>query len=234
MRGAEHGHRTSAADVSVPASLLANATRASIVLSLMEEGTLSAGDLASRSGVSGSAISGHLAKLTEGGLVVPGARGRHRFFRLAGPSVGDAVAALASVSPSGRLPRASEGRGAERLARTCYDHLAGRLGVRLTDALLRDRRLSKRDRGYGMTRSGAGFFRDLGLNLPELRSRRRAFSVGCMDGTERQPHLGGALGAGLADRLFELGWLRPAPDGRAVRITPEGRGRIRDRFGVDV
>ena len=220
-------------DISVPAALLADRTRASIVLVLMEEGERSAGDLAVRFALSRSTVSGHLAKLSEGGLVAVADRGRHRFFRLAGPRVRAAVAALASIAPAANASRIASSKGSARSARTCYDHLAGSLGVSLTDELLRRRLISERRGGYGLTRWGADFFRELGLNLPELRARRRAYAVRCLDGTEGRPHLGGALGAGLAARLFELGWLRRVKGNRSVLVTNAGRSALRERFGIE-
>jgi DNA-binding transcriptional ArsR family regulator len=233
-RGSERGDWTGAGvDISVPAALLGHEIRASIVMALMGADELSAGDLATRSKVSYSTISRHLARLSEGRLVAVAERGRHRFFRLAGPRVRDAVAALASIAPAANASRISTGKAAAHAARTCYDHLAGRLGVSLTDELLRRRLISERGGGYSLTRGGAGYFRDLGLNLPELRARRRAYAVRCMDGTERRPHLGGALGAGLAAHMFELGWLRRVQGNRSVLVTHAGRMALRERFGIE-
>jgi DNA-binding transcriptional ArsR family regulator len=218
--------------ISSPAALLADPTRAAIVLSLIEAGELSPGELARRTGVSASTVSGHLASLADGGLVDYRGLGRHRFYRPGPPSVLAAVEALARIAPAVSAPQV-ENEGA-RYARTCYDHLAGRLGVALTHEILGRRYLSRRERGYGLTRWGAEFFRTFGLDLPELGSRRRAFAIPCLDGTERRIHLGGALGSGLASRIFDLGWVAHLPAGRALRVTSSGRAGLKDRFGIEV
>jgi DNA-binding transcriptional ArsR family regulator len=219
-------------DISVPASLLADRARAAIVMSLLESGEMSSSALSRRAGISPPGGSNHLRLLAEGGLVAWREEGRHRFFRLAGPAVARALEGLAAIAPRAARPRSA--RDEARAARTCYDHLAGRLGVTLTDELLRKRYISRREPGYGLTRWGAEFFRAWGLDLPALRARHRAWAIPCMDSTERRAHLGGALGAGLASRILDLGWVVHLPAGRALRVTAAGRAGLKDEFGVEV
>jgi DNA-binding transcriptional ArsR family regulator len=219
-------------DISVPASLLADRARAAMLMSLLEGGEMSSSALAARARVSASGASNHLRLLAEGGLVEWRGEGRHRFFRLAGPAVARVVEALVAVAP--RTPGSRPAGDEFRSARTCYDHLAGRLGVALTDELLRSRYLSRRDPGYGVTRLGAEFLRQWGLDPRALRARHRAFAIPCLDGTERRNHLGGALGAGLASRIFDLGWVVRLPAGRALRVTASGRSGLKGQFGLEV
>ncbi len=118
-----------------------------------------------------------------------------------------------------------------RSARTCYDHLAGRLGVALTAALIERRVLGHRDGTYRLTDQGEVWLVEFGIDVPTLRTRRRPLIHMCIDWTEQRPHLSGALGATLLERLFEHGWLRHSPSSRAIHLTEEGRAGLKSRFG---
>ncbi|TAM58817.1 hypothetical protein EPN52_09210 [bacterium] len=119
-----------------------------------------------------------------------------------------------------------------RLARTCYRHLAGRLGVELAEALVARGLLDAQSEGFALTAAGARAFAELGLCLPPARGRRTILARRCLDCTERRPHVGGALGAALARHCFEQGWLVRVEDSRALRVTPHGREELRRVFGV--
>ena len=221
-------------DVAAAAGLLADTTRARFVQALSEVKALPASELAAVAGVSNSTASAHLAKLVAGGLVASEPHGRHRYFRLADPAVAAAVEALSLIAPrrSVRTLRESVVTEALREARTCYDHLAGALGVGLTQALEQERALRPDGRDYQVTRHGERRLRELGVDVAALRSERRAFARRCLDWSEREFHLAGAVGAALAERLFELGWLERRPGTRAVRITSAGRADLRKQFGL--
>lgn len=228
------------------AALLAEEARVEMLLALAQSGPLAATDLAAQASVSASTASAHLAKLSEGGLVTSERRGRLRLYRISGPSVALALEALAALleKPSrlrSRSAAADEPR-ADQVARSCYDHLAGRLGVGITEALVRGRLISRRawshratkSGGYGVSKKGAEFFRGLGLDLRALRSPSRSFAHPCLDRTEKRPHLAGALGEAMARRLAELGWVARLPRTRALRVTPAGRAGLRARFGLEL
>jgi DNA-binding transcriptional ArsR family regulator len=225
---------TGEADVAAAAALLGEPARAALVLALMDSEPLSASELASRARIAPSTASGHLARLAGGGLVVAERRGRHRYFRLAGPEVAEAVEALATIAPHKpvRSLRAAVAAEALRSARTCYDHLAGRLGVELTAALERDRILVRTDRGYTVGRNAAARLEPLGIDLAALGRLRRPLARLCLDWSERRPHVGGALGGALADRLFSLGWVARRSANRSVEVTAPGRVRLAEDFGV--
>jgi DNA-binding transcriptional ArsR family regulator len=224
--------RTHGADISTPAGLIADRSRATMLLALAGGGEWSATDLAAVAGISAQTASSHLSKLADGRLVVATSADRARYYRLAGPDVADALRALTALAPTGTNPRRSRLEPPDAGARTCYDHLAGRLGVALTDALLTQRIISK-EGGYHLTVRGAPALRALGLNLPAIRARRRSYALPCMDRTERRPHLGGSLGAALAARLLQLGWVQRIPGTRALHITPAGRRHLKATFGVE-
>ncbi|MGW3604089.1 ArsR/SmtB family transcription factor [Micromonospora sp. NPDC005161] len=210
------------------AALLADGTRAGICLALLDGRAWTAGELARRTGVAPSTASDHLTRLVRGGLLVEERQGRHRYLRLAGPSVAQLIEGLAGHAPTPPAPtgslRASTAGAAMAYARTCYDHLAGRLGVLMYDALLADGRL---DRASGLTLTPDGWAWAAGLGVPVdvLRTARRPVVRDCLDWTERRPHLAGALGAALCRRFGERGWTARGA-GRAVRLTPTGRSAL--------
>lgn len=189
----------------------------------------SANELASCAGVTPQTASVHLHKLVEGGLLRVDSQGRHRYFSLASTDVADALEALVILAThrAVRPGLCSLQREPLRQARTCYDHLAGRLGVSLVESLVNKRCLDEGDDAYAITNDGRRFFSELGVDVEAARRRRRAFARKCMDWSEARCHLGGALGAALTDRLFDLDWLRQVPKSRAITITPNGRRNLR-------
>lgn len=204
-----------------------------MVETLMDGRSRTGKELALQAGVSAQTASVHLAKLAAAGLVSCAAEGRCRYYRLAGPDIADAFEALTALAPKPALPPVDDNiLGALRLARTCYDHLAGRLGVALTETMIRRRLLVLGGRDFRLTRAGEAFLCALGVNVERARRQRRIFARQCLDWSERRPHLAGALGAALAMRCFELGWLTPVPDARHVVITPHGRVGLARWFNV--
>jgi DNA-binding transcriptional ArsR family regulator len=227
---------TGDADVAAAAGLLGEPARAALVLALMDRAPLSASELAARAGVAPSTASGHLTRLVRGGLVAVEPRGRHRYFRLAGREVAEAVEALAAIAPRRpvRSLRGAAAAEALRTARTCYDHLAGRLGVELTAALERDRVLVRCGSDYELGRSAPRRLAALEIDLEALARLRRPLVRLCLDWSERRPHVAGALGAALAERLFVLGWIERRAANRSVEVTRAGRAHLADELGVTV
>ena len=208
------------------AHLLADPTRAGVCLALLDGRAWTAGELARASGVAPSTMSAHLDLLVEGGLLTQERQGRHRYLRLADARTATLVEGLAAHTapapvPTGSLRVVSAHR-ALLDARTCYDHLAGRLGVAVTEALVSQRALRRTDGGFEVTPSGRSLVEGIGVDLEGARRRRRRFALACLDWTERRSHLGGALGAAICDRFVELGWVRRRPAGRAVLLTDHG------------
>jgi DNA-binding transcriptional ArsR family regulator len=244
------------ADISAVAALMADPTRARILTALTDGRALPASVLASEAGVTASTTSEHLARLLEGGLVDVERSGRHRYYELANDQVAAAIESLAALAP--QLPvtslRASTRAASMRRARTCYDHLAGRLGVAVTEALVRRRALIRTDGVSGTERSpddplastmpvhpyrlGAeadGIFSRLGVDVAALPGgdSRRPLLRFCVDWSEQRHHLAGALGAGLLDRMLAAEWVRRSASSRSVELTPEGRQALADVLGVD-
>jgi DNA-binding transcriptional ArsR family regulator len=209
------------ADVSVPAALVGDPTRAAFLTALSGGVAMPATELAQRAGVTASTASVQLAKLVDGGLLEAERNGRHRYYRLRSEDVAAALESLAALAPPTKARSLKQARiGADlRAARTCYDHLAGVLGVALFDALLRERVLNTE---LEPTAAGRRTLRELGIEL-EPGTSRRPYARRCLDWSERRHHLAGALGAALAARFFELGWIERTGSSRAVRVTPRGR-----------
>jgi len=202
-------------------------------MALSKEQSLPAGELARRARVTPSTASIQLAKLVEGGLLTVERNGRHRYYGLTDPNVAAAIESLAVIAP--RRPASSLKQaqvGSElQAARTCYDHLAGALGVALFDALQRQGLLTA---ALEPTRRGAKRFAELGIDVEELAGRRRPFAKRCLDWTERRHHLAGSLGAALASRCFELGWIERLPTSRAVLLTDAGRNALARELAIDL
>ena len=216
------------------AALVGDPARANILAALMGGQALTASELAHAAGVSPQTTSGHLGKLTEGCLLSCIKQGRHRYYRIATPRVAEMLegimAVVADLPPRHRPRSASD--DAMREARTCYDHFAGRLGVGITDALRARGHLVLADEGGEITDGGVTFLRGFGLDLAAARRRRRIFCRPCLDWTERRPHLGGCIGAALAQRCFDLGWLDRTRDSRALKVTAAGRRGLSETFGL--
>ena len=205
------------------AALLADRTRARILEELLGGVALPAGALAARVGVAPSTVSGHLAKLSSAGLIVVRSNGRRREASLARPEVAEALEALGRLSPGDSRPiglRAVNGKLALREARSCYDHLAGRAGVRLAEVLVAREALKLQD-GALLVHDPSYFLDAFGIDVSDVGGRRPLVRT-CTDWTERRPHLAGALGAAVLDAWLSRGWVRRRPDGRALNLSPDG------------
>ena len=220
-------------NIATVAALIGDPARARMLTALMDGRARTAKELAYGAAITPQTASSHLAKLLGARLLAMERQSRHRYFRLAAPSVGQAVEALMAVSPP--RPRVTASAGpldGLRLARTCYDHLAGRLGVRVTDAMVRRRLLKPAGRDFLLTASGARFLGRLGVDVENARKERRAFARQCLDWSERRAHLAGALGAAVARRCLDLRWAAPVDEERTLRLTPQGLRGLRTWFGI--
>jgi DNA-binding transcriptional ArsR family regulator len=240
-------------DLGVPAELIGHPARSAILVALLDRRALPMSMLAGEAGVSASTASAHLGRLVDGGLLHVRRQGRHRYYELASQDVADALEALARLAPTEpvRSLRADSRARALRLARSCYDHVAGHLGVAVMGSLLakgalrggdglhhpdtaRRDRLSApgRDVDYQLTDSGWTLFDRLGVDVPRKRRRLVAY---CVDWTEQRHHLGGTSGAALLNRFQELDWLRRNTGGasRALSITDAGRRGFGEYFDIN-
>jgi DNA-binding transcriptional ArsR family regulator len=222
-------------DLAGVADLVGDRARGAMLVALLGGEWLPAGELATRAGVARSTASEHLARLVEHGLVKRRASGRHRYFALAGPDVAVALEALARLAPAvppGRAQAAYSEMRALRFARTCYDHLAGALGVMLADTLA-ERGLVAPDY-VEVTGAGWEWLEGLGVDVHALRRGRRTLVRPCLDWSERQDHLAGAVGAAITVALLDRRWIVRMAGTRAVRLTARGRDGLHRAVGLDV
>jgi DNA-binding transcriptional ArsR family regulator len=226
---------TSEPDLAWIASVVGDPARLRILLALMDGRARTAKELAFLARIAAPTASGHLAKLLDSRLVAVEPQGRHRYFRIASPLVAQMVETMSAVagdaSPgAARLRRVDPALAA---ARTCYDHLAGRLGVAVADALQAQGHIVFGDGAGEVTPGGRAFFAQLGLDLPEGTRGRRVFCKPCLDWTERRHHLAGAVGAALCAHCVSVGWVRRHRDDRALEVTAQGRAAFSDLLGID-
>jgi len=211
-------------DLASVAFLVGEPARGRMLTALMDGRALTATELALEGGVAPSTASSHLERLGHGGLVTMVRRGRHRYFRIAGPRVAAALEGLMAIAPRSR--RAVDRRGpldeALRHARVCYDHLAGEAAVRFLESASERNWLRLSRHGVAITPGGEERFRALGIDIAALHGQRRRLCRPCLDWSERRFHLAGALGSALLDRLFALRWARREIGTRAVTFSPRG------------
>ena len=225
--------RSSPASMAEIAAAIGVPARAAILTALFGGEAMMAKELAAEAGVAAPTASLHLARLVDAGLLAVDRRGRIARFRLASPAVAHLLEAMLAVATE-RAPPRWRGDPALRLARTCYDHLAGQLGVALTETLQASGSLVLGADGGEVTPDGARFLTGFGIDMTTLAAGRRRFCRACMDWSERRPHLAGSLGAALAARCFACGWLERRHGSRAVAISPEGERGLAAVFGVEV
>ena len=226
------------ASIAEVGAALGDPGRLRMLSALLAGQALTAGELAWHGGVTAATASGHLARLVEAGLLVVYRQGRHRYYRLASPAVAqllESMSALAASHGAQRHRPRSRADAALQIARTCYDHLAGNLAVAIADRLVEHGQLEWNAEAGMLTERGVAFLGDrLGIDLELAGTRRRCFLKPCIDWTERRPHLGGAVGCALADRLTELGWIDRIAHSRAVTITALGTEGFGELFALDV
>lgn len=227
-------HGTMNADsIASIASLIGDPSRAKMLISLFDVDALPASELARQANISPQATSAHLSKLCEGGLLKVEKHGRHRYYKLASPDVGEAVLALVTITPEkDEDTLASKQLEPINFARTCYDHLAGKLGVALTEALVKKAWVVKKEQMFEVTAKGQKEFQAFGIDTESLSKKRRKFAWQCLDWTERHYHLSGSLGAAITQSLLERKWLLQDKGSRVIHITNEGYKGLAKVFDI--
>ena len=210
------------------ANLLAEPARATMLWNLSDGRAYTAGELALVSDISPQSASNHLNKLVEANFLKVEKQGKHRYYRFSRSEVAYAVEAIANLIPDNRTIREEKNiiNGDIQYCRTCYDHLAGKIAVDLTQSLLKQKILNLRDGEFIISPKGRKWFELFGLDLNELKKSRRHFARPCLDWTERKYHISGALGAGLLIQMKKLNWIRPKTNSRIVILTAQGESEL--------
>jgi DNA-binding transcriptional ArsR family regulator len=224
------------ADLASVAALMADRHRAGMLLTLLGGTPQSGSALAEAAGISRSLASAHLKKLVTGGLVRAKASGRQQLYSIASEPVADALEVLILLAPAQRAGSLGEATRARSLrwARMCYDHLAGAVGVSVTEALIGRGLLGERDGSFFMAAEGAAEFGRFGIEVDRLERRTRPLLRPCLDWSERRYHLAGSLGAALTSALLTRRWITTREASRIVTVTEAGEAGLREWLGVDV
>jgi DNA-binding transcriptional ArsR family regulator len=230
-------------DLAETASLLSDPGRTSIVMALLGNIALPAGQLAIIANVAPQTASSHLAKLVSGQILAVEQQGRHRYYRLANAEVGHAIEALLAITatrsdgsePVHKTPDRNQPTGTLAYARTCYSHLAGRLGVEIAEALERREYLKPSEpKQFAVTQKGRAWFERLGVDVAKSHWLQPQFARRCLDWSERRHHIAGKLGAELLNRFREMKWIAPTRGSRALRVTIKGEQRFQELLGIRV
>jgi DNA-binding transcriptional ArsR family regulator len=220
------------------ASLVGEPARAAMLQSMMDGRALTAGELAGVANITPQTASAHLGQLCASGLVAVLQQGRYRYHRLASPQVAQMLESLMLVAAGTLTPRTGPRDVSLRTARTCYDHIAGALGVGIADAMKQQGWVEIDDDAGLLTVSGGEFLARQGIVLDRPVEKRRTPALPlcrvCLDWSERRPHLSGRLGAELCRHSLAVGWIRRRQGSRALDVTPEGRRVFRDVFQLEM
>ena len=216
------------------AALVAEPARAIILWTLLDGKAYTATELAIAAETSASNISMHLTRLLNAGLLKVASQGRHRYYAFSGKEVAYAIEALAALMPFDTKKRLTEKEEvpALRQARTCYDHLAGKTGVAVTEALVKQKIIVATGSDFELSKKGEQWFLALGIDSGLLAQQRRSFVRPCLDWSERKHHLAGSLAAAFLDKMLKEDWLRKSKDSRALIITSKGQKVLYDKLHI--
>jgi len=218
------------------ANLICEPARARMLWTLLDGKAYTATELALVADISTTSASNHLSRLLEGDIVKVESQGRHRYFSFSRPEVAYVVESLANLSDHEGKREASKNTELKgvKFCRTCYDHLAGFVGVKITEAFEKKRLIRKSETNYIVTNSGWKWLDDLGISQSELQNKRRLIARQCLDWSERRPHLAGQLGAVLLEKMLQENWFRKVKFSRELIITSKGRKEIYNRLSIDI
>ena len=216
-------------------SLIGDPVRTCILWMLLDSRAYTAIELATAADTSPQNISMHLKKLVQANLLAVERQGRHKYYRLAGSEVAYAIEAIGSLVPNGRHKKIVDNKDSNvKYCRTCYDHLAGKVGVLTMEALLHRRYLQQNKATYDLTNNGEVFFSEMGINVEQLKKQRRILARPCLDWSERKHHLAGSLGAALLETMLSSDLIRKTKHSRAVVVTPKGQMELYERFKISI
>jgi DNA-binding transcriptional ArsR family regulator len=218
------------------ATLIGDPNRATIMWTLLEGKAFTATELAITVNTSPQNISMHLTKLVQANLLVVESQGRHKYYRFARKEIAYAIEAMISLVPppiSTQNTKTEKDSGIKH-CRTCYDHLAGKVGVAITDSLLQQQLLIDNSGGFEISPEGEKWFTEFGIPLTVLKQQKRSFLRPCLDWSERRPHIAGSLATALLDKMLLEDWLRKTKDSRALIVTAKGKKEFQSRLGIAI
>lgn len=215
------------------ASLIGEPIRSLVLWTLLDNRAYTAIELSNVAETSPQNISMHLAKLLDAGLLHVDKQGRHRYYRLASPEIAFAIEAMSTLIPENECKNVTDNNTDIKYCRTCYDHLAGKIGVLITENLVSRSFLKLEENNqYFLTPEGKIFFENINIDIDGLKLKRRAFAKTCLDWSERKYHLSGALGKILLDKMIDEDWVRRKNNSRAVVITHKGEKELKEKFDL--
>lgn len=218
------------------ATLIGDATRATILWNLLDGRAFTATELSIAAGTSAQNISMHLSKLLEANLIAVEKQGRHKYYRFSSKEVAYAVEAMANLisKPEIQSKKETDNYPPIKYCRTCYDHLAGKIGVALTDSLLEQKIILNKNDAFEISSEGKKWFSDFGINLEEAQKQKRIFLKPCLDWSERRNHIAGSGGALLLNKMITEDWIRKTKNSRAIIITGKGEKEFLKYFKIVV
>lgn len=218
------------------ATLIGDATRASILWNLLDGKAFTATELAIAVETSAQNISMHLGKLLDADLISVEKQGRHKYYRFSNKEVAYAVEAMANLIPKPEISakKKTENYPPIKYCRTCYDHLAGKIGVALADSLLEQKIIIEKNNTFEITSEGEKWFSDFGVNIGDAKKQKRIFLKPCLDWSERRYHIAGSVGTLLLNKMLEQDWIRRTKDSRAIIITGKGEKEMLKSFKIIV
>lgn len=231
----KHWVNGQANQVSSIASLIGEPARATMLWKLLQGKAFTATELAVSADISAQSASMHLSKLVNANLLSVESQGRHKYYRLANAEVAYVLESISNLVPNDKLVNEEAvqlGRQDIKYCRTCYDHLAGRVGVALTDRLEQRKILVSAGQNFEVSKVGVKWFTEFDISVDDLKKQRRAFARKCLDWSERRYHLSGSLGASLLQKMTEMKWLRRLKDTRRVSITVVGQEKLYKLLGL--
>lgn len=217
-------------------SLIGDPVRTNILWTLLDNRAYTATELAISADTSPQNISMHLSKLLQADLLTVESQGRHKYYKFSRPEVAYAIEAIGSLLPSGIHKKIIDNsdNNAIKYCRSCYDHLAGKVGVLITETLLKQKIIEAVANTYNVTKKGEHFFSEFDINIDYLKKCRRAFAKPCLDWSERKHHLAGSLGAALLEKMLSLDCVRKTKNSRAIVITSKGQLHLYEKFKISL
>ena len=218
------------------ATLIGDATRASILWNLLDGKAFTATELAIAVETSAQNISMHLGKLLDADLISVEKQGRHKYYRFSNKEVAYAVEAMANLIPKPKISakKKTENYPPIKYCRTCYDHLAGKIGVALAESLLQQKIIIEKNNTFEITSEGEKWFSDFGVNIGEAKKQKRIFLKPCLDWSERRYHIAGSVGTLLLNKMLEQDWIRRTANSRVILITGKGEKEMLKSFKIIV